>query len=161
MIVGVEPISISISFCSILLKFVFSFYMGIWSWIMIFFFFLCSWNWSMSTFCSLCFIFLVGFVISFTVGLFLVFISYWVPFGVFWCLFWCRWLFHQNLLCPLGWICWIMGLVHLLVFLVKFGFFPFFALGIFPDFGCVSHFPLWLLKWVSWLSLLWSFPLGF
>ena len=42
-----------------ILKFVFSFYRGIWSWFLIFFF-LCSWSWSISIFCSSCFIFFVS-----------------------------------------------------------------------------------------------------
>ena len=41
-----------------------------------------------------------------------------------------------------------MGLVHLLVFLVDFGFSPFFAKGVFPDFG-VPHIPLGVFKYVS------------
>ena len=68
--------------------------------------------------------FLVGFVVSCSVGLSLVFIFYEVSFGVFWCLFWCGWLFHQNL-CPLGWICWMGSFIS--VFFVSFGFFLFFA----------------------------------
>ena len=54
------------------------------------------------------------------------FFFYWVSFGDLWRLFWCGWLFHQDLLCPLDWMCWIMGLVHLLVFLVLVWIFFFF-----------------------------------
>ena len=71
----------------------------------------------------------VGFVVSFSVGLSLIFIFFMKSLLEIYGVFWCGWLFHQNLqwlfqqdLCPLGWICRIMGLVQCFLLSLDFSF---------------------------------------
>ena len=86
------------------------------------FFFLCSWSCFMSTFVAC-----VSFFFFFFFGRICSFIFCWVVFGNLFIKSFLEFygicfnvvgLFYWELLCPSGWICWIIGMIHLLAFLV-------------------------------------------